>query len=524
MRVYSCPEAYADVKFKRMKSVITSVWVGVLTLGIEILAGRLLAPFFGSSLHQWAALIGVALLAYVVGYAAYARLTRWGPSIPLAAGGFYLLSFPLWLYPGVDALLGLPFALATVIGAIFVVGVPSVLWASILPYLQHHSEPGRGARILSWSAAGNLIGVWGVAFVGVPVIGTRMTLGLLGVLALVLALIWIKESMALGRVVIGLFFVGGALLFSLGPSSARRNNTPWEFTNDSSPTSVKKLLVSRDSAYQHIAVWDETEGGDTRRVLALNNNVQFLWNEREKLTAGIRYEYYNFTTAAALWSSPARAKNVLILGLGGGLIPWQLRGFFPDIDITTFELDPGVARAAAEVLPFAKSGKSEVRLGDGRILMKNDTKKYDYVLLDTFLNSYVPFHLTTREFFDLVRLRLNPGGILVANFHTVFASSGLLPKLEATIRSVFPSVAVVSLPAGTTLIMAAPDMIPWSERLQPREGQPRELVELSQRALDTMRPATAPDQVDGDLLTDDHNDTEQRLYETRKLVVVSRTL
>ena len=504
--------------------MITAVWVGVLTLGIEILAGRLLAPFFGSSLHQWAALIGVALLSYVIGYAIFQKLTLFGPSVPLAAGGVYLLSFPLWLYPGIDALLGLPFIVATLIGAIIVVGVPSVLWAGILPYLQHRAEPGQGARILSFSAAGNLLGVWGVAFFGVPVLGTRMTLGLLGLLALVLALVWIRESFTLGRVVVCLSFIGGVLLFSLGPSRTDRNNRPWEMTNDSVVEAQKTLLHSRDSAYQHVAVWDETLAGVRRRVLALNNNVQFLWDEKEKLISGVRYEYYNFATAAALWSSPHRAKDVLILGLGGGLISWQLRGYFPDINITNFELDPGVAEVATEFLPYGKAGKSDLKLGDGRVLMRNDTKTYDYVLLDTFLNSYVPFHLTTREFFDLVKQRLNPGGILVANFHTVFASSGLLPRLEATIRSVFPSVAVVSLPAGTTLVMAAPDLVPWTERLKFSPDQPRELQALSQRALDTMRPAVTPEQVENDILTDDHNDTEQRLYETRKLVVISRTL
>jgi spermidine synthase len=163
-----------------------------------------------------------------------------------------------------------------------------------------------------------------------------------------------------------------------------------------------------------------------------------------------------------------------------------------------------------------------VAIGDGRTLLRGaGSRKYDYILLDTFLNSYVPFHLTTREFFALIRARLNPGGVLVANFHTVFARSGLLPSLETTIQDVFPSVASLELAAGTTLVMAAAESGAFPGRLRAAARRsPAALAELSERAAGAIRPADPG----GRVLTDDRNDTEQRLYETRRLVRVSRPI
>src|SRR4051794_17834377 len=100
---------------------------GILTLGLEIVAGRVLVPFLGSSLHQWAALIGVVLLAYVIGYETYSRINRWGPSLPFALGGLYILTLPLWSFALLEQFMALPLSLASIGGALVTTGLPSVL-------------------------------------------------------------------------------------------------------------------------------------------------------------------------------------------------------------------------------------------------------------------------------------------------------------------------------------------------------------------------------------------------------------
>jgi spermidine synthase len=521
---------------KDSRAAGTALGVGFLALGIEIVAGRLLAPFFGSSLYQWAALIGVVLLGYVLGYAAHEKLTRFGPAAPLAAGGIYVLALPLWLFPAVELLLSLPMWLAAILAAALSVGIPSFAWASILPWLQRRAGDRGYARMLAWSAVGNLVGAWGVAFLAVPHLGTRLSLLLHGVLALALALAWIRGGLRSGRVVLAMLALAGGLLAALQAGNRDLSAEPWKLLrgspaadlDGSGPRVERKLVHTRDSAYQTISVWDETresaDGPKTRRALSFNGSLQFLWSEHEKLTEGERYEYYNFATAAAGWTRAGAARSALVLGLGGGLIPWQIHQQFPSTRITAFELDPAVAETARAYLPLSRVEGVELAIGDARTLLSRESRTFDYILVDVFLNSYVPFHLTTLEFFKTARERLSPGGVLVANFHTIFSTSGLLPKLEATIQKAFPSVAAFELPAGTTLVVASADFDVLSDRL--RAAIPKlspELGALTSRALASLRgPAT--EEAGTGILTDDLNDTEQRLYETRKYILVSRPI
>lgn len=509
---------------------LTALGAGVITLGVEIAAGRVLAPYFGSSLHQWAALIGVVLVAYMAGYAFVGWLCRRGPGWALAAGGIYAASVPLWSERVLDPLVSVSLAPASVAGALAVAGLPSVLWASVLPWLQREGGAARSARLLSWSAAGNLAGAWGAAFFAVPALGTRATFWLLGAWGVALGVYWLVAGRALPRVAAGL-----ALAVALGGSAGATANRssvdprPWR---GGSRLENHQVVEIRESAYQRIAIWDQ----HGRTALGLDGALQFLWSPDEPLTSGDRYAYYNFSTAAATWTADSTAaKRVLVLGLGGGLIPWQLQKVFgaEAPRITSFELDPGVVEAARRWLPLSQTSGVDVRVGDGRQLLRRWSGTFDYILLDTFLNSYVPFHLTTREFFETVRAHLAPGGVLVANFHTVFAESGLLPRLEATIGSVFPSTAALDLPVGTTLVVSTPDhaenpsaetgaaLLAGRVRAAAARG-PAALRSWSAEAATRLRPVPRlPADEEGDLLTDDHNDTEQRLYETRRHVWIT---
>src|SRR5690349_10293114 len=139
------------MKSLSVKISLTAFAGGILTLGLEIVAGRLLAPFFGSSLHQWAALIGVVLLAYVIGYGTYTWMNRWSPFFPFIVGGLYILTLPFWLFTLLDLFMRLPLPLASIGAAILTTGIPSILWASILPFLQKQKGIHQSSRVLAWS-------------------------------------------------------------------------------------------------------------------------------------------------------------------------------------------------------------------------------------------------------------------------------------------------------------------------------------------------------------------------------------
>ena len=76
-------------------------------------------------------------------------------------------------------------------------------------------------------------------------------------------------------------------------------------------------------------------------------------------------------------------------------------------------------------------------VSDGRAFLLKDTEKWDVILIDAYRGPFVPFHLLTKEFYTLVKSRLNPGGVVVQNIEP---STMLFDAASATLKSVFPSV------------------------------------------------------------------------------------
>ncbi len=130
-------------------------------------------------------------------------------------------------------------------------------------------------------------------------------------------------------------------------------------------------------------------------------------------------------------------KRVLIVGLGGGTLPTNLRGMAPEADITVVELDPAVVKVAKQFFKFETGPKLNIEVQDGRVFIKRALAKgerYDLVMLDAFEDDYIPEHLLTKEFLTEVKGILTPDGVLAAN---TFSSSNLYPYESATYAAVF---------------------------------------------------------------------------------------
>jgi len=117
---------------------------------------------------------------------------------------------------------------------------------------------------------------------------------------------------------------------------------------------------------------------------------------------------------AALALHPA-PKDVLLVGLGGAAIPRFIQKHFPDIRLDIVELDPEVVKVCQEWFAFKGTPNTRVIVMDGRMYLKRSAKAYDIILLDAYSSDHIPFHLTTREFLELVKSRLSPGGVVAAN-------------------------------------------------------------------------------------------------------------
>jgi len=137
-----------------------------------------------------------------------------------------------------------------------------------------------------------------------------------------------------------------------------------------------------------------------------------------------------------------RAKTVLFLGLGGGSAPKRLGRDFPELRLQVVELDSVVVDVARRF--FSVPETLPVAVADGRRYLAGNDTRWDVIAIDTFYDDGVPFHLTTREFLELVRARLAPGGVVVTNVLGAVTgpSSKLFRAVYRTYRSVFPTVTI----------------------------------------------------------------------------------
>src|SRR3954452_25126112 len=169
---------------------VAAFLAGAVLLGIEIAASRVLAPFFGSSLFVWGALIGVVLSGLAIGYWAGGTLADRYPRPELLVGAIALgacgvLAIPFVDEPVLEWVVGWdPGPRADpLVASIILFGAPSVVLASVTPIAVRLralalSRLGRTAGgLFSISTAGSIVGTFVTAFWLVPDLGTDQVLG-----------------------------------------------------------------------------------------------------------------------------------------------------------------------------------------------------------------------------------------------------------------------------------------------------------------------------------------------------------
>lgn len=174
---------------------------GGVLLGLEIVASRILAPYFGNSVYVWGSLISVFLLALSIGYWLGGVQADRRPSLLvlariLASAAVCILILPLVYLPvgRYVADLGLEFRFSVVLISMLFFLVPSVLMGMVSPFVIKLSatgmeEIGRTAGLVyAISTLGSISGAIAVSFFFIQWLGTRSIVVVLGLVLLVLAL------------------------------------------------------------------------------------------------------------------------------------------------------------------------------------------------------------------------------------------------------------------------------------------------------------------------------------------------
>lgn len=230
-----------------------------------------------------------------------------------------------------------------------------------------------------------------------------------------------------------------AIVFSLVPETLAAQT-------DRSPI----VRYDRDSQYYRIIVTDYPSLD--RRILYFSRTrgAQSSMILSKPTALGLAY----LRTLMASFALHENPKNVLILGLGGAAIPKFLVEHYPDIQVDIVEIDPDVVKVAQQYFQFKPTPSMKVYAIDGRLFLKQVDKKYDLIILDAYASDSIPFHLTTVEFFNLVKERLAPDGVIAANLWEYFVNRYFLAELK-TVRSVFPRTYLFSTPDPASKVLFA---------------------------------------------------------------------
>jgi spermidine synthase len=450
---------------------------GAALLCVEIAASRVLAPFFGNSLFVWGALIGVVLAGLAVGYwvggTVADRFPR--PTVlvgAIGAGAAGVLAIPFIDQTVLEAVTGWdPGPRADpLLASVLLFGAPSIVLASVTPIAVRLSADdvshfGRTAgRLFSISTIGSIAGTFATAFWLVPELGTDQVLGIAAaVLFAAAGVVALSQQLVAGSVLaVGATVAAAVAVVSLAPqtggtlSKAAAQNWSPVYRLRGNPASLPDIEYSggtvvfrKDTRYHQLAVVDQSG----TRNLRFGSSFQSDMYLDDRFKTAFKYIDYLFLGPAY---QPA-ARSVLFLGLGGGSAPKRFWRDFPELKLQVVELDPVVVDVAHRFFAVPNDPRLPIAVADARRYLERHSSRWDVIAIDTFFEDGVPFHLTTREFLELVHDRLTPGGVAVMNVIGAVQGDGsnLLRALYRTYRSVFPTVLVhpVGPPVGYRNVM-----------------------------------------------------------------------
>ena len=442
---------------------------GAVLLGLEIASSRVLAPFFGSSLYVWGALIGVVLAGLSLGYWLGGIAADREPTPALFVGvlglaALLVLAIPFvdgWVLDQVVELDPGP-RLNPLLATILLFGAPAVVLGTVSPIavkLRARSldHLGRTAgRLFAISTAGSIAGTFATAFWLIPELGTDQLLAA-GAVALMLAAAFVAlvERLAVAFVAaVAIAAASFAGVLSLAPekggtvaASEFRNWSPVyrqrgvdeeerQLGDPNDAQSGYEVLHAKDTQYHRLAVVQDS----TSRYLRFDSSFQSgMWLDQPYRT---RFEYTDYLQLALAYN--AGAKRILFVGLGGGSAPKRMWRDFPGLHLDVVELDGEVVDVAHRFFGLPQDERIDVEVEDGRRYLSKNEGPWDAIVIDAFYSDSIPFHLATREFLELARARLAPGGVIATN--VIGAVSGeqsrLLRSMLRTYRTVFPTVAV----------------------------------------------------------------------------------
>jgi len=420
---------------------------GMTTLAVELSASRLLGNIFGTSNLVWASIIGLILIYLTIGYFVGGRWADKSPQLRtmyliMAWGAFLIGLVPLAANPvlriAADAFdqlqVGILFGSFT--GVLILFSIPIILLGTISPFairlaIRTPSEAGSiSGRVYAISTLGAFVGTFLPVLLFIPTIGTTRTFIVFSLFLMIVAIIglWLSHGWRVALpwlwmpIVILLF-----LIFGLGKGVK----------------ATAGQIYETESAYNYIQVLED----DGYRYLRLNEG-QGIHSAYHPTEINYYGPWKQFLVAPFFNQPsflPENVQSIAIVGLAAGTTARQATEVFGAIPIDGYEIDPEIIAIGEQYFGMNQSNLS-AHAQDGRWGLEHSPRKYDLIVLDAYRPPYIPWHLTTLEFFQIVQEHLTENGTVAINVGRAPDDRRLIDTIVGTLGMVFPSIYVMDVP------------------------------------------------------------------------------
>jgi predicted membrane-bound spermidine synthase len=419
---------------------------GMVSLAVEMAASRLLGNYFGTSNLVWASIIGLILIYLTAGYFIGGRWADRSPSYntffsilawaSLAIGLVPLVSRPI-LRLAADAFdnLQLGVLAGSFISVMILFIIPVTLLGMASPFAIRLSIEDKGSagkvsgQIYAVSTLGSFIGTFLPVLVLVPLIGTYRSFLVLSALLMLFALVGLylvnKWRGLLPYCWMPIVLV---LLFIFGVPGSDKRTTG--------------MVFEGESAYNYIQVLQEGEF----TLLRLNEG-QGVHSIYSPHTLNYNGPWEQVISAPFFNPASVTAESITsaaIVGLAAGTTSRELFAVFPNIVVDGIEIDPLIVEVGNQFFAM-ENEKLNVIVQDGRWALENSHRQYNIISVDAYRPPYIPWHMTTVEFFQVVYDHLDEDGVMVINVGRAPTDRRLVNTLAATIQTVFPTIYISDL-------------------------------------------------------------------------------
>lgn len=419
---------------------------GMVSLAVEMAASRLLGNYFGTSNLVWASIIGLILIYLTAGYFIGGRWADRSPNYKtffsilawasVTIGIVPLISRPiLRLAANAFDNLQLGILAGSFVSVMILFIIPITLLGMASPFairlsINDKESAGRiSGQIYATSTLGSFVGTFLPVLVLIPLVGTYRSFLVIAAILMIFSLI-------------GIYMVGkwrGILPFSWMPIVIL---LLFLFGVNGTDKTTTGMVFEGESAYNYIQVLQD---GDFT-LLRLNEG-QGIHSIYSPNTLDYKGPWEQVVSAPFFNPAPVSLNSInsaAIVGLAAGTTSHELFAVFQQIQIDGIEIDPLIVDVGNRYFAMENTNLNVI-IQDGRWALEKSSETYDIISVDAYRPPYIPWHMTTKEFFQIVYNHLDEDGVLVINVGRGPTDRRLVNALAGTIHSVFPTIYVTDL-------------------------------------------------------------------------------